>query len=63
LSERLASEGGSPAEWARLIGALAVLGEKPRAQSIFDEAKSVFASDETALGTVTDAARNAGLSL
>ena len=63
LSGRLAEEGGSPAEWARLIGALAVLGDTTRAQTIYDEAKTVFAGNETALGTVTDAARDAGLNL
>ena len=34
LSERLASEGGSPEEWARLIAALGVLGEGQRAIEI-----------------------------
>ena len=39
LSDRLATEGGSPEEWARLIGALGVLGETERAQAILEEAR------------------------
>jgi len=62
LSERLASEGGSPAEWARLIAALGILGETERAQSIYDEARALFASDETALSQIAQAANQAGLS-
>lgn len=61
LSERLASSGGSPAEWARLIGTLGVLGEQERAQTIYDEARTIFADNQTALGEVTAAARQAGL--
>lgn len=61
LSERLATEGGTPAEWARLIGALAVLGERERAQAIYDEAKGTFAAAPEALATVRDAAARAGL--
>ena len=61
LSGRLASEGGSSAEWSRLITALGILGDTERAQAIFDEAKTVFAQDNTALNEVTTAARNAGL--
>jgi cytochrome c-type biogenesis protein CcmH len=63
LSERLATEGGNPAEWSRLIGALAVLGETTRAQTIFDEAKGVFAGNDAALSEVTQAAQRAGLAL
>ncbi|WP_371036318.1 c-type cytochrome biogenesis protein CcmI [Rhodosalinus sp. FB01] len=61
LSERLATQGGTAEEWARLIGALGVLGESERAQAIFDEALSTFAGDEAALGRLRDAARQAGL--
>ncbi len=61
LLQRLGTEGGSPAEWARLIGALGVLGEKDRAQTIFNEAKTIFADNATALDQVTGAARQAGL--
>lgn len=61
LSERLASEGGSPAEWARLIGALGVLGEADRARAIHGEAQTVFAGDDAALAAIAAAARQAGL--
>jgi len=61
LSDRLASEGGSPAEWARLIGALGVLDETERAQAIFDEAKTKFADKPDALTTINAAAQQAGL--
>lgn len=62
LSDRLASEGGSPAEWGRLIGALGVLGETTRAQAIYDEAKTVFANSEDALTALGTVANQAGLS-
>jgi len=62
LSDRLAHEGGSPAEWARLIAAHGVLGETARAQAIFDEAKSLFAEDGDALSALRAAASQAGLS-
>ena len=61
LSERLASEGGSPAEWARLIGALGVLGDPDRASAILNEAHTVFADNSAALDLVNQAARKAGL--
>jgi len=61
LSERLASEGGSPAEWARLIGALGVLGEADRARAIHGEAQTVFAGDDAALAAIAAAAHQAGL--
>lgn len=63
LSTRLADEGGSPAEWSRLIGALAVLGETAQAQTIFDEAKGLFGDNAAALDQVTQAAQRAGLNL
>lgn len=61
LSTRLADEGGSPAEWARLIGALGVLGEVDRATAIWGEAKTVFAGNSDALATIRSAALRAGL--
>lgn len=62
LSDRLATEGGSPEEWARLIGALGVLGETDRAAAIFEEALSVFAATPEALQVIRNAGRQAGLS-
>ena len=61
LSDRLATEGGSAAEWAQLIGALGVLGENTRAAAIYSEAKTRFAEDETALAQLQAAASQAGL--
>jgi cytochrome c-type biogenesis protein CcmH len=61
LSDRLATEGGSPPEWARLIGALGVLGEKDQAKAVYDNALEVFAEDETALQAIDASARKSGL--
>ncbi|AHM05150.1 putative heme lyase subunit CcmH-like protein [Roseibacterium elongatum DSM 19469] len=43
LSQRLATEGGPPEEWVRLINAYLVLGRPEQAQAIYDEAQTVFA--------------------
>lgn len=61
LSDRLANQGGSAAEWARLIGALGVLGDTDSALAIFAEAQIVFSNDPRGLSEVTEAARGAGL--
>jgi cytochrome c-type biogenesis protein CcmH len=61
LSERLASEGGPPEEWARLITALGVLGDKERATAIWAEAQQVFAATPDALVPVRAAAEGAGI--
>lgn len=61
LSERLASEGGSAAEWVRLIGAQNVLGETDAARAAYEAARAAYADDAAALASITDAARAAGL--
>ncbi|MCG6903160.1 MAG: c-type cytochrome biogenesis protein CcmI [Rhodobacter sp.] len=61
LAERLASEGGPPEEWARLITALGVLGDTARAGAIWTEAQTVFAAAPAALATIRTAAENAGV--
>ena len=61
LSDRLASEGGPPEDWARLITALGVLGEADRAQAIWTEAQQVFAGTPEALAAVNAAAQQAGV--
>ncbi|KIC08260.1 cytochrome C [Leisingera sp. ANG-M1] len=61
LSDRLASEGGSADEWARLIGALSVLGDTDRARTIYDEARTVFSADPEALALIDTIAAQAGL--
>ncbi|MCA1334854.1 c-type cytochrome biogenesis protein CcmI [Pseudooceanicola marinus] len=60
LSERLANEGGSAQEWARLISSLGVLGETAQATEIYAEAQQVFAADPEALQILAMAARSAG---
>ena len=61
LSDRLATEGGSPDEWARLIAALGVLGQAQRAIDIRDEAEAVFAGNTEALQIIDAAALQAGI--
>lgn len=61
LAERLATEGGPPEEWARLISALGVLGDNDRAGAILDEARTVFGENENALAMINAAAASAGL--
>ncbi|MBT0957205.1 c-type cytochrome biogenesis protein CcmI [Alphaproteobacteria bacterium KMM 3653] len=48
LSERLADEGGPPADWARLIRSLAVLGRHDQARVVYEEALVVFEGDSAA---------------
>ncbi|MQY44274.1 c-type cytochrome biogenesis protein CcmI [Epibacterium sp. SM1969] len=62
LAERLSTEGGSAADWARLITSLTVLGDVERAQSIYDEAQKRFAGAPEQAALIEAAARQAGLS-
>lgn len=61
LNERLATEGGSAEEWARLIGALGVLGQTERARAIWTEAQGRFAAMPEDLAKVQAAAVQAGV--
>lgn len=61
LSDRLATEGGSAEEWARLISALTVLGETDRARAIYAEAQSRFGEIPAELAKIEAAASQAGL--
>lgn len=61
LSNRLATEGGPPEDWARLISAQAVLGDTDQARAILQNAEEVFVGNAAALDTIRAAARNAGL--
>ena len=61
LSNRLATEGGPPTEWARLINALGVLGRGEEARGIYDEAIGVFADDPGALDLIQQAGERAGV--
>jgi cytochrome c-type biogenesis protein CcmH len=61
LSDRLATTGGTVADWARLIAAYGVLGETEEARAIWVEARDVFGANEAAVEILTEAARDAGL--
>ena len=61
LMTRLATEGGSAAEWARLIRALGVLGDTERAKAIHAEALGRFAGRAADLAEIAAAASEAGL--
>lgn len=61
LADRLASEGGPAGDWARLIGALGVLGETDRARAIWGEAQGVFAGRAGDLAAIRAAAEQAGV--
>jgi len=61
LSQRLATEGGTSAEWSQLIRALGVLGNTEQAATIWAEAQGVFAEQPEALEQVRAAARAAGV--
>lgn len=61
LSERLAAEGGSAEEWARLVSSLGVLGEAERAKDALVRAETALAGDAAGLATVRAAAVQAGV--
>jgi cytochrome c-type biogenesis protein CcmH len=56
LGSRLATEGGTPDEWARLIGAQIVLGRTEQARAIYEEGRTVFAEVPEALRLLDAAA-------
>ncbi|MGV6812294.1 MAG: c-type cytochrome biogenesis protein CcmI [Brevirhabdus sp.] len=61
LAQRLATEGGSAAEWARLIRVLGVQGDTQRAAAIWGEAQEHFASSPDDLAQIRAAAVTAGV--
>jgi cytochrome c-type biogenesis protein CcmH len=61
LSSRLASEGGTAEDWARLIAAYGVMGATEDASAIWTEAQVVFGTRPDALATVRAAAQAAGV--
>lgn len=61
LNDRLASEGGSAEEWARLISSLGVLGQADRARAIYAEAQTKFTGKEAELDLLRAAAEQAGV--
>jgi len=61
LADRLATEGGSAQEWARLISAIGVMGDQERARRIWGEAQQVFAGNAAELEMIRAAAKAAGV--
>lgn len=61
LNDRLASEGGSAAEWAQLLRALGVLQRRDQAAAIWIEAQGRFAGRPEDLETIRAAAQAAGV--
>ncbi|MCZ0960339.1 c-type cytochrome biogenesis protein CcmI [Paracoccus benzoatiresistens] len=61
LEARLAQQGGTPEEWARLISSLVVIGNADHAREIWTEAQTRFAAQPEALDIVRQAATQAGL--
>lgn len=61
LASRLDEEGGSAAEWARLINAYGVLGDSAKAQEAWESAKQAFAGQDAPLATLRAAAQQAGI--
>ena len=61
LAQRLATEGGPPADWARLITAFGVLGRLDEAAAVYAEASQVFGDDPGAMDRLRAAAERAGL--
>lgn len=61
LGDRLANEGGTVEEWARLISSLSVLDRKDEAQTIYAEALTKFDGSPSQQSFLREAAVNAGL--
>ena len=61
LSARLEADGGTAAEWAQLIAAYGVLGDKDRAAQAWATARALFAAAPGDLATVRTAAEQAGV--
>jgi cytochrome c-type biogenesis protein CcmH len=61
LSDRLATQGGTAEEWARLITALGVLGRTDEARAIADEAMTAFSGEPDALPMIEAARQSAGI--
>lgn len=61
LNDRLATSGGPPEDWARLISSYGVLGETDAARTIWTEAQTVFADSDAAMAMLRDAAQSAGV--
>ena len=62
LASRLASEGGTSDEWARLIKALSVLGDSDRAKKIWAEALNIYNNSPADLRVINNIAKEIGIS-
>lgn len=61
LSDRLASEGGSAEEWARLVRALGVLGRRDEATKALADARAALGDDPATAAALSAAAQAAGI--
>ena len=61
LGNRLATEGGTVEDWARLISSLATLNRKDEAATIYAEALTKFDGSPSQQSFLREAALNAGL--
>ncbi|MCQ0969075.1 c-type cytochrome biogenesis protein CcmI (plasmid) [Paracoccus sp. TK19116] len=61
LESRLATEGGAPEEWARLIASLGILGRTDHATAIWGEAQARFGGTPEAIAPIREAAEQAGI--
>lgn len=61
LANRLATEGGTAQDWARLIRAYGVLGDQEAAATVWGEAQQVFVGSMRGMEILTNAARDAGV--
>ena len=62
LEARLATEGGTPEEWARLITSLVRIDNEPHAREILAEARTRFGATPEASAVIEAAAAEVGLS-
>lgn len=62
LETRLATQGGTPEEWARLITSLVRIGNEPHAREILAEARTRFGATPEARAVIEAAAAEAGVS-
>lgn len=62
LGDRLATEGGPPEDWARLVRALGVLGRRDEATAILAEARAKVGDAPGAAAALDAAAADAGIS-
>ena len=62
LANRLASQGGTSDEWAKLIKALSVLGNTDRAKKIWAEASNIYKNSPADLNVINNIANEIGIS-